>query len=141
MTQGVRIDLISSEKLEKLTSMEKVHLILDHVRQVLYDLEADRGHARHQLQRGVQGGESQPGVDKLEVGRHEKRHHHGRHLAPGVDAPPKPPEQKDQAGSGPDLQQDLKRLEGVLQPQGDPSRQDDEGQGGEPTHLHIVTFR
>ncbi|MDI9632480.1 MAG: DUF2073 domain-containing protein [Methanolinea sp.] len=33
MTQGVRIDLISSEKLEKLTSMEKVHLILDHVRQ------------------------------------------------------------------------------------------------------------
>ncbi|MCQ8893688.1 MAG: DUF2073 domain-containing protein [Methanolinea sp.] len=31
--QGVQIDLISSEKLETLTSMEKVHLILDHVRQ------------------------------------------------------------------------------------------------------------
>lgn len=33
MMQGVQIDLISSEKLEKLTSMEKIHLILDHVRQ------------------------------------------------------------------------------------------------------------
>ena len=31
--QGIQIDLISSEKLEKLTSMEKIHLILDHVRQ------------------------------------------------------------------------------------------------------------
>ena len=33
MMQGVQIDLLSSEKLEKLTSMEKIHLILDHVRQ------------------------------------------------------------------------------------------------------------
>ncbi len=31
--QGIQIDLISSEKLEKLTSMEKIHLILDHVRE------------------------------------------------------------------------------------------------------------
>ncbi len=31
--QGVQIDLISADKLAKLTSMEKIHLILDHVRQ------------------------------------------------------------------------------------------------------------
>lgn len=32
MMQGVQIDLISSDKLSTLTSMEKIHLILDHVR-------------------------------------------------------------------------------------------------------------
>lgn len=31
--QGIQIDLISADKLMKLTSMEKIHLILDHVRQ------------------------------------------------------------------------------------------------------------
>jgi uncharacterized protein len=33
MMQGVQIDLISEERLENLTSMEKIHLILDKVRQ------------------------------------------------------------------------------------------------------------
>jgi len=33
MLQGVQIDLISQERLENLTSMEKIHLILDKVRQ------------------------------------------------------------------------------------------------------------
>ena len=33
MTQGVQIDLISEERLAKLTSMEKIHMILDDVRQ------------------------------------------------------------------------------------------------------------
>jgi uncharacterized protein len=32
MMQGIQIDLISSEKLSSLTSLEKIHLILDHVR-------------------------------------------------------------------------------------------------------------
>ncbi len=33
MQQGVQIDLISEERLSKLTSMEKIHMILDDVRQ------------------------------------------------------------------------------------------------------------
>ena len=33
MLQGVQIDLISEERLENMTSMEKIHLILDKVRQ------------------------------------------------------------------------------------------------------------
>ncbi|MCX6700645.1 MAG: DUF2073 domain-containing protein [Methanomicrobiales archaeon] len=33
MLQGVQIDLISQESLENMTSMEKIHLILDKVRQ------------------------------------------------------------------------------------------------------------
>lgn len=33
MQQGVQIDLISGERLSKLTSMEKIHMILDNVRQ------------------------------------------------------------------------------------------------------------
>jgi hypothetical protein len=33
MQQGVQIDLISEERLSRLTSMEKIHLILDDVRQ------------------------------------------------------------------------------------------------------------
>lgn len=32
MMQGIQIDMISSEKLASLTSLEKIHLILDHVR-------------------------------------------------------------------------------------------------------------
>lgn len=32
MVQGIQIDLISEERLSKLTTMEKIHLILDNVR-------------------------------------------------------------------------------------------------------------
>src|SRR5213082_2586123 len=56
-------------------------------------------------------------MHELEVhGDHEGDHHAGD-LTPRVDAPPEPAQQEDQPGPGADLQQDLERLVGVLEPE------------------------
>ena len=53
-------------------------------------------------------------MNELEVQVHEERYDHRRDLAPHVDPPPEPAQQEDEPRPGPDLEEDLERLERVL---------------------------
>jgi hypothetical protein len=80
------------------------------------------------LQRHVR---EERGVHELEVEGDEEGDDHRRELAVGVDAPPEPAEDEEQAGAGADLEQDLERLQRVLQPERD--------HGGQHHEQHVVT--
>ena len=71
-----------------------------------------------------------------EVQGHAEGDHHRGQLAPGVDAPPEPAEDEEQARAGADLEQDVESLEGVLEAQGHGGGDHHQNQGRQPADPH-----
>ena len=72
---------------------------------------------------------------------HRGREDHGEDFAVGIDAPPEPAQQVDGAGSRTGEQQEVERLGGIRQRQGQESRQDHQRDCADAPHAHHVLFR
>ena len=63
---------------------------------------------------------------------------HGHHLAPGVDPPPEPAHEVEEAGPGPDLQDHVEGVLGGVEHVDEPGRAEEQAEGGEAPDQHVV---
>src|SRR6188474_2621873 len=81
---------------------------------------------------------AEPRMAEMEIDRDQERDHHGGDLAPRIDAPPVPAQQEDEAGAGPDLQQDLECLHRISEPKRDEAGKEHKGNGDAAADIHIM---
>ena len=97
--------------------------------------DGNRGHERDVGRHGMAGL-----ARSKEAERHQERARHRRDLAPGVDAPPEPPQQIDQPGAGADRENQVEALARRLERERQERRADHEQRRHEPPDEDVVAL-